>query len=142
MPMKGRVQRISRLVLLALVVAPAVAVAAGGSSHVWTTSTCLREQYKPKSIVLTCGDGLTSLQKLKWSSWSATKARGTGTLKSNTCTPSCAAGKPVSYRVTVTLSKPQSCKQQTHKIFSHAALKFIGTPPKHEATSYTIFCPI
>jgi hypothetical protein len=42
--------------------------------------------------VLTCADAGMSLEGLTWSSWTATQASGTGQLRQNDCTPSCAGG--------------------------------------------------
>src|SRR6202453_2747649 len=39
------------------------------------------------------GDSTAFLDKMKWSSWSATQAVGTGTYKINACNPNCAGGQ-------------------------------------------------
>lgn len=52
------------------------------------------------------GDGTAELSKMTWSSWTATKAVGSGTEKLASCTPNCAAGKQYTVKVTVTFSKP------------------------------------
>jgi hypothetical protein len=135
-----RLSRIALLPVALLVILPAIAL---GSSHpVFVTSTCTKEQYKPKSVVLTCGDGLTSLTKMTWSAWSRTSAHGAGTFQTNTCTPNCAAGKPVYVPVTVVLSKPKACKNQAHDTFTAVKLTFTATPPANTPRSYTITCPI
>ena len=62
-------------------------------------------QRRPMKIVLACADYNSYVDKLSWSSWTASAATGHGTLVENECTPSCAAGKFYSYRVVVQLSK-------------------------------------
>jgi hypothetical protein len=134
--------RFAALPLTLIVVIPAVALAAGSSRQVWATSTCTKEQYKPTAIVLACGDGNTFLQKLTWSSWTTTSAKGQGLYTYNTCRPSCAAGRDVSYSVNVALSKPQPCKQRAHKTFTNVNLMYPGRKPSHAVTRATISCPL
>lgn len=137
-----RLFRFAALPLTLLIVIPAVALAAGSSSQVWATSTCTKEQYKPTGIVLACGDGNTFLASMKWSSWTATSATGTGSYTYNTCTPSCVAGKDVSYHVSVVLSAPKPCKKQAHKTFTDVKLTYTAGKPSHPVTSAHIYCPI
>lgn len=59
---------------------------------------------QPKSYILTCGDGGVSLNQLVWSGWGGAQATATGVRIQNSCTPSCAAGSPISSKATVTLS--------------------------------------
>lgn len=120
---------------------PAVALASSGSGQVWVTGSCLHEQYKPKQIILACGDGNTALEHMKWSSWSGVKATGRGTYDVNTCTPSCAAGHVVTYPVTVALSKPGGCPGRKHAVFKHATMA-AAKPSKYLTKRWSLFCPI
>lgn len=137
--MRGVFVRVA--VLVAVAAFPAVALAAG-SSKPWVTSNCKSEHYKPKTIIVACADASDRLHNLKWSSWGARNAMGKGTLTYNTCVPNCASGHNVSFSVKVTLSKVKSCRGHKHKIFSHAALSYIGKQPKHADKSLPLFCPI
>jgi hypothetical protein len=65
---------------------------------------------KPTSIVLTCADANEYVTDVRWSSWTATGAAGTGIAHYNDCKPYCAAGHFRAAAATVTLSKPVSCK--------------------------------
>jgi hypothetical protein len=65
---------------------------------------------KPHSIVVTCADANEYVTGIIWSSWTATRAAGTGTVHYNDCTPNCAAGHFRTAAATLTLSKPASCK--------------------------------
>lgn len=65
---------------------------------------------KPTSFVISCADGNSYLQKIKWSSWSSTSAKGTATYTENNCTPYCAAGKFINYPAKVMLSVVRSTK--------------------------------
>src|SRR5579863_9654295 len=89
-----------------LAAVPSAALAATGTTSGKPFAiNCNNEQFKPKRIVLACGDAGTWLAKLKWSSWSGRSAAGAGTYNANNCTPDCAAGKIKSYPVKVTLSQ-------------------------------------
>jgi hypothetical protein len=128
----GRVLRIS--LILSLLCVPATAVAAGGTAQVWVATDCLHARYKPKEIVFACGDGSEFVKKLAWSSWTRTHAAATGTDEINDCRPSCVSGHFHGYRVSLTLSKPKSCRRHKHKVFSHAALTFGGSRPSRRRT--------
>jgi hypothetical protein len=59
---------------------------------------------QPKTYILLCGDAGTILEQLVWSDWGQTKTTATGVQVQNSCTPSCAAGSPISTKATATLS--------------------------------------
>jgi hypothetical protein len=52
------------------------------------------------------GDSTSFLAKMRWSTWSATEAVGTGTYKVDGCNPDCAAGPIYPVAAVVTLSNP------------------------------------
>jgi hypothetical protein len=58
----------------------------------------------PATIVLACADNGIGIEALTWSSWTATGATGAGRVWANDCTPSCAAGKIITYPAAITLS--------------------------------------
>jgi hypothetical protein len=123
---------------VALMAIPAVAV--GSSSQVWAIN-CNREQFKPKKVVLACGDGASWLGGLKWTSWGASGAMGAGKYNAIDCTPSCASGHTKTYPVKVTLSRPKTCPGQTHLAFKQAALTYTGTRPMGAPAKLTFRCP-
>jgi hypothetical protein len=132
------------LMLAALPAAAIPATPATASKPVWVTGgpSCLHERFKPKQIVIACADGTDVLKGLKWSTWSATRATGTGTDYVVTCSPDCASGHRTAYPVSVTLTQPRSCKRQAHPVFSRAMLKFGKTHPGLlSAESDRLSCP-
>ena len=54
--------------------------------------------------ILTSGDGSTYVNGLTWSGWGGPTAVGSGSMRVNNCTPSCAQGTYTSYPATVTLT--------------------------------------
>ena len=59
---------------------------------------------KPKSITEFCADAGAGVVNIKWSTWGATSAKGTGTFYINGCDPDCASGKVSKTQVNVLLS--------------------------------------
>jgi hypothetical protein len=111
-----------------------MAVAAGGSSHVVVTADCIHGQYKPKKIIIACGDGSEYLTGLKWSSWSSTKASGTGTVKLNNCKPSCVAGHFISYPAKVALTRVEHCSAAPKTRFSRLTITYTHKHPGKHST--------
>jgi hypothetical protein len=72
-----------------------------------------RPRYKPRTIIVACGDGNLSLRAISWFSWTSSTATGVGVYYWNDCIPACyrghfhsRAGARVSlYRVTRCVSK-------------------------------------
>ena len=70
---------------------------------IWTYD-CEFPVQRPEQIMLTCADGGMVVTDVKWQSWDAKGATGTGTYSQNMCEPSCAEGKRVDVPVIVNLS--------------------------------------
>ena len=71
---------------------------------IWTYD-CEFPVQRPEQIMLTCADGGMIVTDIKWQSWDATGATGTGTYSQNMCEPSCAEGRRVDVPVIVNLSE-------------------------------------
>jgi hypothetical protein len=122
---------------------PSVALAAtSGTSGKPLAINCNVLKFKPKKIVIACGDGGIWLSKLRWSSWNATGATGAGTYNQNNCTPNCVNGHINSAPVKVTLSKPKMCPSQSHPAFKQATLTYTGTRPKGAPAKVKFICPV
>jgi len=70
---------------------------------IWTYD-CEFPVQRPEQIMLTCADGGMIVTDIKWQSWGANGATGTGTYSQNMCDPSCAEGKRVDTPVRIKLS--------------------------------------
>jgi hypothetical protein len=126
-------------VVVTVLAVPAVALAAGNSRPY--AVNCNREQYKPRQIVLACGDAGIGLDHLKWSHWSRTKAVATGTYYENTCTPTCVSGHTVTRPVKVTLVGLGTCPGHSHPVFTVARFRFPHGVPPHPYRSFSFGCP-
>jgi hypothetical protein len=65
---------------------------------------CGYPEYKPQSLTEFCADAGNGVTKIKWSSWTSTKAVGTGSFFVKLCDPNCADGKVVWAKAKVVLS--------------------------------------
>jgi hypothetical protein len=126
-----------------LAAVPSVALAATGSTSGKPLAiNCATTQLKPKKIVVACGDAGIWLSKLKWSSWGATRASGSGVFNWNDCSPTCSAGKIKTGPVKVTLSNPKTCPGQAQPDFKRASLTYTGTAPKYHPATVKFSCPV
>lgn len=90
---------------------------------------CLsKPRTEPRDFVLTCADGNTALNRLGWTSWTATMASAVGTLTENDCIPYCAAGHFHNYPVLVVLWRPVGYLHGQR--FSELTMIFTGARPK------------
>ncbi len=64
---------------------------------------------KPTTIIFS-GDGSSSVNHIHWSSWSASRAVGTGTWNEETCVPDCATGPVDHYPASLTFSSASNGK--------------------------------
>ena len=94
---------------------------------------------RPASVVIACADGNFYFKGIRWRSWGATGAAGSGTAVLNDCTPYCAAGHFHSYAATIRLSRPLTCKGRRE--FSAISWRFRGTKPRSMPRSDTETLP-
>jgi hypothetical protein len=83
-------------------------VALALAAVVWT-GCAHKPQIRPASVVIACADANFYADHIRWRSWSANGAVGTGIAHRNDCTPNCAAGHFHASKVTVRLSKVVTC---------------------------------
>jgi hypothetical protein len=69
------------------------------------TWDCEVPTFKPKSIMIYCGDGGAYIDQITWSSWGPSGASGTGEYYRNLCDPDCADGQIVHSPVKVGLTE-------------------------------------
>ncbi len=127
--------RLHRIALLATVASLAVAAfavalaAAKPAQRVYVTSDCSGASFKPKSIVLTCGDAGLIVTKVQWPQWGTKKAHGAGLGQQKVCKPDCAAGKVAKAAMKVVLSRPKLCPQDEKLHFTKLHYKWIPAAP-------------
>ncbi len=103
-------------------------VASESGKQVQLISNCFKPKFKPKSVIIACGDASLGAKDMTWSTWTRKRADGTGTGLINDCNPDCAHGTTKSASMELQLSKPQLCSNG-RRVF--AKLRYIWTsgPP-------------
>jgi len=92
-------------------------------------------QVKPATYDIGCMASQEFVSGLSWTSWKSV-AFGSGTLKVNNCTPSCAAGKYVKFPILVVLWRAQPWPHHAGRLyFSRLTWIFTGKRPSvvHQA---------
>jgi hypothetical protein len=136
--MRKSLTAVLTLAALAAVAVPASATAAQNTKlHVFV-SNCEKQVYKPKSITAFCADAGVIINKVKYSSYGAKQATGTGVAAVNLCEPNCAAGKTKNFKVRFKLSRVTQCGDS----YQFRRLKFTYTgkdKPKGNRTESTSY---
>ena len=77
---------------------------------------------RPDYVLLGCGDGGQFLADVRWSSWTAAAARGSGVWWQNLCTPDCASGHFRRVEVAIRLWRPRTCRAPRVRLFTRLEL--------------------
>jgi hypothetical protein len=115
-------------------VALANPVATESGKRVELIANCFKPKFKPKTVIIACGDASLGAKALSWNTWTRKKADGTGTGLINDCFPDCASGTTKTGPMELQLSKPQLCSNGK-RVF--AKLRYIWTsgPPTPDTTA-------
>jgi hypothetical protein len=129
------------LIVVAALVAICVSAAATASpvasesgKRVQLIANCFKPKFKPKDVIIACGDASLGARSMTWSTWTRKRADGNGTGQINDCNPDCASGTTKSAPMELQLSKPQLCSNGK-RVF--AKLRYIWTsgPPIAETVA-------
>jgi hypothetical protein len=109
-------------------------VASESGKRVQLIANCFKPKFKPKDVIIACGDASLGARGMTWSTWTRKKADGNGTGQINDCNPDCASGTTKSAPMELQLSKPQLCSNGK-RVF--AKLRYIWTsgPPIAETVA-------
>jgi hypothetical protein len=132
-------QLISGALLVVVLLVAAFAIPASAASSL-KVSNCNKAQSRPKTVVLTCADAITEIEKLSWSSFGGKTARGKGTLVENLCEPNCAEDKSIRFPVSIVATGSKKCKGAS----VYAKFTFTYTskqPPASVARKWFFTCP-
>jgi len=101
--MSKKIRAIITVSLCALI-SPVAQTPASAATPPSYFNDCGYPEYKPQSLTQYCADAGNGVTKIKWSSWTSTRATGTGSFYVNLCDPNCADGKLVWAKAKVVLS--------------------------------------
>jgi hypothetical protein len=114
--------------------------AAARSSPVVVVNCAGRGQARPTGYNVGCM-AHELLVQLRWTSWFSV-AFGSGYLKVNDCTPSCARGKYIKYPILAVLWQAKPWPRHAGRAyFSRLTWIFTGSLPRHIPVSQTITLP-
>ncbi len=123
----------SRALLTAAVTAAlalgVTAASTGAAAVTKVPRDCKHETFKPKGILIACGDGSLYMTGMHWSSWGRKSASGVGTAHLNDCIPFCAAGHFHKYKARIKLTSAHYCRKEKTTQFRRLRLTWVhGTP--------------
>lgn len=129
--MRGPKPRLILAVGVALLACALLADVTSGAmaEKTYVTADCSGAAFKPREIVLTCGDAGLVATKLQWPQWGTGKAHGAGLGEEKVCKPDCAAGKVAEAAMKVVLSKPVLCSQDGKRHFTKIHYRWIPAAP-------------
>lgn len=133
-PMKAVLPIVAAAIVAGCISAAALAspVATESGKRVELIADCFKPKFKPKTVIIACGDASLGAKAMSWSTWTRKKADGTGTGLINDCNPDCASGTTKTAPMELQLSRPQLCSNGK-RVF--AKLRYIWTsgPPITDA---------
>jgi hypothetical protein len=120
---------VKRLAAAVLTILAILAIPAGAATHTRLAGCGDKPAYKPKRVIVSCGDGAFRVNKLKWSTWTRKTAIGNGTARVLTCEPSCAEGKFKSYPIKLSADRAKKCPKNGRQ-FTRLTYSFKDTKPR------------
>jgi hypothetical protein len=106
------------VVALAGTIVAAAAAMPARTERTYVSSDCAGAAFKPREVILTCGDAGLVATKLQWTQWSPNSARGAGVGEEKVCTPNCAEGRVARGPMRLSLSRPRLCAQDGKRHFT------------------------
>jgi hypothetical protein len=99
-------------------------------------ANCVDAVYKPKRIIIACGDGNLVLTKMRYKTWTAHEATGSGTMYVNECEPDCASGKWATTYTHFTLDRTKKVGKHDQPRFSRLVAVYPHHHGKHHREVY------
>jgi hypothetical protein len=99
---------------------------------------CLQPAFKPKDVLIACGDGNASFSVTRWSRWSRRSARADGAAVINDCKPNCVSGHFGSQLAALISDRPRACRGRPR--FSRLRLVFATRPMRGQPAPITYAC--
>ena len=116
-------------------------MASAGSSQVVLVNCSGHGQVRPAGYDIGCMPSSELVTGLKWTSWRSV-AFGSGVLKVNDCTPSCAQGKYISYPILTVLWRAGPWPEHPgQEYYSRLTWIFTSNRPGHVPAAQTFTLP-
>lgn len=111
------------------------------SGRTYVAGDCAGAAFKPREIVLTCGDAGLVATKMKWKRWGSTQAHGVGVGEEKVCMPNCAEGRVAKGRMQLSLSQPRLCSRDGKRHFTKIRYSWPNGAPGEGPKQGTIPLP-
>ena len=133
--------RVGRILGLAAAV---LALSATSADATFAPKDCTRPKVEPNRIVFACGDFGAYIDRLNWTAWRKSRAKGGGRFRYKTCNPDCATGgfREVHAKIRLRRKRTTRCGGQRVPMFTEAYLRFPNRKPPH-ASAYqpiSLYC--
>ena len=115
-------------------VALASPVATESGKRVELIANCFKPKFKPKDVIIACGDASFGARAMTWPTWTRKRADGTGTGQLNDCDPDCVHGTTVTAPMELQLSKPQLCSNGK-RVFAKLLFIWTSGPPTPQTSA-------
>lgn len=112
-----------------------------GAGRTYVTSDCNGAAFKPREVILTCGDAGLVATKMQWKHWGAARANGVGTGREKVCVPNCAAGRVATGKMQLSLFRPRLCPQDGKRHFTRVHYSWPNGAPGEGPKQGTIPLP-
>jgi hypothetical protein len=104
-----------------------------GYRHLLLPSFCGGANYRPRTVVLTCGDAGYLLRSLAWRGWNHAAASARGRAWANDCVPFCAGGTFRRYRMRARAYRIRRCAPDGDRyVYTRLTITYPGTRPAGE----------
>jgi hypothetical protein len=97
--------------------------------RIYFPSRCSNRAYKPRSVIVACGDGNFQLRKMRWRGWNRGVVRGRGLGLANDCSPYCAVGHFHRVPIRVKLYRRKRCSNIERYVYTAMRWRFVGHLP-------------
>jgi hypothetical protein len=97
-------------------------------------ANCFKPKFKPKDVIIACGDASFGARAMNWSTWTRKRADGSGTGQINDCNPDCVHGTTRTAPLELQLSKPQLCSNGK-RVFAKLHYIWTSGPPTSDTVA-------
>jgi hypothetical protein len=101
-----------------------------GIRKIYFPGHCAEGEYRPRTVIVACGDANFRLANVTWKGWNHAVATGRAVARVNICEPDCASGHVASFRARVRAYRVRRCADTTGKYqYTRLRITFAGPKP-------------
>jgi hypothetical protein len=100
-----------------------------GMRKLYFPGHCDEGEYRPRTVIIACGDANFRLANAQWKNWNKSATTGRAVARANTCDPFCAAGHFVSYKVRLRAYRIRRCEDTGKYQYTRLRITFVDSKP-------------